>query len=127
MRRANPFDPLQSLSQVDGAEMDRESSNGPEIDELEIDGEAEIEFDVEAEIEIDEDVDTGEEGDSEYGTDEIDDILQSQLLEAQQHWEESLEQLNKVLNWVLLPLVGKFIGRRMAKVIWKQVMEYLWR
>mgnify|MGYP003366810108 CR=1 FL=1 len=62
-----------------------------------------------------------------YSTDEIDDIYESQLLDAQQQWDESIEQLNKVLNWVLLPIVGKFMGRRVAKAIWQRVMEHLWR
>lgn len=28
------------------------------------------------------------------------------LMEAQEQWEQSVEQLNEVLNWVLLPLLG---------------------
>ncbi|SCU90260.1 LADA_0F02850g1_1 [Lachancea dasiensis] len=49
-----------------------------------------------------------------------------ELLTAQQQWEESLEQLSQVLNWVLLPLLGKFLGRRTALRIWKNVMDYMW-
>ncbi|QLQ82409.1 hypothetical protein HG537_0H01710 [Torulaspora globosa] len=113
MNGGNPFELLQSVGEVEEVEVVRYSSNGFEIEELNLQ-EAEIEMDVEI-------------SSSEYGSDELDDILRSQLLDAQQQWEESLEQLSKVLNWVLLPLVGKFMGRRTAKVIWKHVMEYLWR
>ncbi|QLL32002.1 hypothetical protein HG536_0C01700 [Torulaspora globosa] len=119
MSGGNSFDLLQSLREVEEVEVVRHSSNGFEIEELDLQ-EAEIEMD-------DEDVDTSEDGSSEFGSDELDDILRSQLLDAQQQWEESLEQLSKVLNWVLLPLIGKFMGRRTAKVIWQHVMEYLWR
>lgn len=42
-----------------------------------------------------------------------------QLVEAQRQWEESLAQLNRVLNWVILPLLGKFVGRRCAVWTWK--------
>lgn len=64
---------------------------------------------------------------SDYESDPLDDYFDARLLDAQQQWEESLEQLNKVLNWILLPLIGKFLGRRVAKTIWKQSMEYVWR
>ena len=119
MSGGNPFGPLQSLVEVEEVEAVRYSGNGFEIEELDL-REVEIEMDVE-------DVESSEEGSSEYGSDELDDILRSQLLDAQQQWEESLEQLSKVLNWVVLPLIGKFMGRRTAKVIWQHVMEYLWR
>ncbi|OXB40699.1 hypothetical protein B1J92_M11473g [Nakaseomyces glabratus] len=36
------------------------------------------------------------------------------LMEAQEQWEQSVEQLNEVLNWVLLPLLGKYMGRKLA-------------
>ncbi|CCC68600.1 hypothetical protein NCAS_0B05160 [Naumovozyma castellii] len=51
----------------------------------------------------------------------------SALIEAQQQWDESLEQLNKVLNWILLPMIGKIAGRRVAGVIWRRVMNYIWK
>ncbi|SCV00210.1 LAME_0G08262g1_1 [Lachancea meyersii CBS 8951] len=49
------------------------------------------------------------------------------LLSAQQQWQESLEQLSQVFNWVLLPLVGKYLGRRTALAAWKRVLQYVWR
>lgn len=68
-----------------------------------------------------------EEGEySDYESDLMDDYYEAQLLDAQQQWEESLDQLNKVLNWILLPLVGRFLGRRIAKTIWKRAMDYFW-
>lgn len=120
MSGGNPFEPLQSLTEVVETEVERSLSNGLETEELDLYEATDIEIDGE-------EVDTGEDGDSEYGSDEVDDILRSQLLDAQQQWEESLEQLSKCLNWVLLPLVGKYMGRRTARVIWQHVMEYLWR
>lgn len=46
--------------------------------------------------------------------------LQQQLMDAQLQWEQSLEQLGKVLNWIILPLVGRLLGRKVALVIWKR-------
>ncbi|SCW04228.1 LAFE_0H08900g1_1 [Lachancea fermentati] len=60
-----------------------------------------------------------------YDYDSDEDDYESQLLSAQQQWEESIEQLNQVLNWVLLPLIGKFLGRRTALRLWKRFMEYV--
>lgn len=37
-----------------------------------------------------------------YLSDE-DTSLSNELADAQRQWEESLQQLNKLLNWVLLP------------------------
>lgn len=50
--------------------------------------------------------------------------LSNELADAQRQWEESLQQLNKLLNWVLLPLLGKYIGRRMAKTLWSRFIEH---
>ncbi|AQZ12170.1 MIM2 (YLR099W-A) [Zygosaccharomyces parabailii] len=102
---------------------------GEVVHELEIEDELLDAYDYE-DTEEEEGVESGEDGEAEYsdyGTDPLDDYFDAQLLDAQRQWEESLEQLNKVLNWILLPLVGKFLGRRVAKTIWKQAMEYLWR
>ncbi|AJV65880.1 BMC_2a_G0037460.mRNA.1.CDS.1 [Saccharomyces cerevisiae] len=58
-----------------------------------------------------------------YLSDE-DTSLSNELADAQRQWEESLQQLNKLLNWVLLPLLGKYIGRRMAKTLWSRFIEH---
>ncbi|CAI4620715.1 BAI_1a_G0035540.mRNA.1.CDS.1 [Saccharomyces cerevisiae] len=58
-----------------------------------------------------------------YLSDE-DTSLSNELADAQRQWEESLQQLNKLLNWVLLPLLGKYIGRRMAKTLWNRFIEH---
>ncbi|CCH62426.1 hypothetical protein TBLA_0H01390 [Henningerozyma blattae CBS 6284] len=52
--------------------------------------------------------------------------LQQKLKEAELQWEESLDQLHTVLNWVVLPLLGKMVGRRLARMVWQRVMNYLW-
>ncbi len=43
------------------------------------------------------------------------------LMEAQEQWEQSVEQLNEVLNWVLLPLLGKYMGRKLAWRLWRAI------
>lgn len=37
--------------------------------------------------------------------------LDEDALLAQQEWEESMEQLQKLLSFVLLPMAGKYFGR----------------
>ncbi|CAI1576537.1 hypothetical protein SEUBUCD646_0L01650 [Saccharomyces eubayanus] len=58
-----------------------------------------------------------------YLSDE-DTSLSNELADAQRQWEESLQQLSKLLNWVLLPLLGKYMGRRMAKTLWSRFIEH---
>lgn len=62
----------------------------------------------------------------EYDYESDDEDYDTQLLSAQQQWEESIEQLSKVLDWVLLPLLGKFLGRRVALKLWRDFMDYVW-
>ena len=40
-----------------------------------------------------------------------DEALLAQHELAQQEWEESVEQLQKLLSFVLLPMAGKYFGR----------------
>ncbi|CAI4035033.1 hypothetical protein SMKI_12G1710 [Saccharomyces mikatae IFO 1815] len=58
-----------------------------------------------------------------YLSDE-DTSLSNELADAQRQWEESLQQLSKLLNWVLLPLMGKYLGRRMAKTLWSRFIDH---
>lgn len=44
---------------------------------------------------------------------------------AQEQWEESLRQITGLVNHVLLPLLGKFLGRRTAHVAWRHFAEWL--
>ncbi|SCU87170.1 LAFA_0E05160g1_1 [Lachancea sp. 'fantastica'] len=74
--------------------------------------------------EEEEELDDEDINDSDLYTDDMD--FEQNLLTAQQQWEESLEQLSQVLNWVLLPLVGKYLGRRTALGAWKRIVTYLW-
>ena len=51
--------------------------------------------------------------------DEVDSIpsISSSILDeddAQREWEESLHQLQLVMNMVLIPFAGKFLGRKFA-------------
>lgn len=49
----------------------------------------------------------------------------SDELTAQEHWEESLKQINALLSLVIFPLVGKILGRRFAHGIWRQVAQWI--
>ena len=40
--------------------------------------------------------------------------LDEDALLAQQEWEESMEQLQKLLSFVLLPMAGKYFGRNFS-------------
>lgn len=37
--------------------------------------------------------------------------LDEEALLAQQEWEESVEELQKLLSFILLPMAGKYFGR----------------
>jgi hypothetical protein len=53
--------------------------------------------------------------DSEYsGSSVTDSDSEEQVSDAQQEWEESVRQLEGLLYLVLLPIAGKFFGRRLA-------------
>ncbi|CCD23288.1 Mim2p NDAI_0B02530 [Naumovozyma dairenensis CBS 421] len=73
----------------------------------------------------------GEEEDYECAEEETESDIETidynaALVDAQRQWEQSLDQLNKVFNWILLPMIGKVIGRRSARVIWQRVMNTIW-
>lgn len=58
-------------------------------------------------------------GNSQSEYDEDDDYTDEdyygyQISDAQAEWEESLRQLEQLLTFVLIPVVGKFFGRRFA-------------
>lgn len=98
---------------------------------------SDILVDDEDEIEInqkeDEGATNGLSGESDLETDSSEDdydpevlnAYEKQLSDAQREWERSLEQLWQVCNWVILPLVGKILGRRVATMIWKRVMGWV--
>lgn len=68
--------------------------------------------------------DHSEESASEDTDEEYEDL---ELIEARRQWEESLVQLNHAVNWVILPLLGKFFGRRAALWTWKWVADKLYK
>lgn len=47
------------------------------------------------------------------------------LRDPQKEWEENLAQLNTLLNFVLLPIVGKVLGRRFANIVWRKIAEHI--
>ncbi|EGE07984.1 hypothetical protein TEQG_07054 [Trichophyton equinum CBS 127.97] len=44
--------------------------------------------------------------------------------DAEAEWRESLQQLEMLLTMVLVPFVGKFLGRKCAYWGWGKVMEW---
>ncbi|GMG37244.1 unnamed protein product [Ambrosiozyma monospora] len=46
--------------------------------------------------------------------------------DVQKEWDQSIAQLVTLVNFVLIPLVGKMIGRRFAHTIWNKVAEKIW-
>ncbi|KAJ5220302.1 hypothetical protein N7468_009506 [Penicillium chermesinum] len=44
--------------------------------------------------------------------------------DAEAEWQESLEQLELLLTMVLIPFIGKFLGRKCAYWSWARVMEH---
>ncbi|KAI5818635.1 hypothetical protein BZA77DRAFT_385725 [Pyronema omphalodes] len=44
--------------------------------------------------------------------------------EAEQEWQESLQQLNLLVSLVVLPFFGKWIGRRCAYWAWTKFMTW---
>lgn len=50
----------------------------------------------------------------EYYDDDEDSGYQYDLSDAQEQWEESLRQIEEVMLFIIVPVVGKFFGRRFA-------------
>ncbi|GME93441.1 unnamed protein product [Ambrosiozyma monospora] len=46
--------------------------------------------------------------------------------DVQKEWEQSIAQLVTLVNFVLIPLVGKIIGRKFAHTIWNKIAEKIW-
>lgn len=46
------------------------------------------------------------------------------MLTAQQQWEESAKQISDLIHFVFFPLLGKFLGRRTAHVVWRHFAEW---
>ncbi|KAK4241644.1 hypothetical protein C8A03DRAFT_12150 [Achaetomium macrosporum] len=45
--------------------------------------------------------------------------------DAQKEWEASLEQLQLLLTMIIMPFVGKFLGRKFAYWSWARYMEWM--
>ena len=55
---------------------------------------------------------------------EYDDEYSEYALSAQEHWEESMKQLTMLFSIVIFPLIGKLLGRRFSKIIWRKVANW---
>ena len=64
-----------------------------------------------------------EEYDDEY-SDSTSDEDSEYALSAQEHWEESMKQLTMLFSIVIFPLIGKLLGRRFSKIIWRKVANW---
>ncbi|ODV83841.1 hypothetical protein CANARDRAFT_190752, partial [[Candida] arabinofermentans NRRL YB-2248] len=45
--------------------------------------------------------------------------------DVQQEWEDNIVQLKTLVNFVIIPIVGKVLGRRFAKAIWSMVADMI--
>lgn len=61
--------------------------------------------------------------DVEYGYVSESDVDSEYALSAQQQWEESLEQITRLVKFVLIPYLGVYLGRFSARTIWRRVAE----
>ncbi|KAJ5820156.1 hypothetical protein N7474_005747 [Penicillium riverlandense] len=52
------------------------------------------------------------------------DTLSDDFSDAEAEWRESLDQLELLLTMVLVPFVGKYLGRRCAYWGWTRYMEW---
>lgn len=68
------------------------------------------------------------ETDSDYLTDSdsqyYDDSGSEYELSAQEQWEESLKQINNLINFIIFPLIGKVIGRRFSHIVWRKIANW---
>ncbi|ODA80308.1 hypothetical protein RJ55_03266 [Drechmeria coniospora] len=53
------------------------------------------------------------------------DIYSEADSEAQEEWERSLEQLQLMLTMMIVPWVGKYVGRKFAFWSWARYMEWM--
>ncbi|PWW74320.1 hypothetical protein C7212DRAFT_329024 [Tuber magnatum] len=60
--------------------------------------------------------DSGSDG-SDYDDDEGD---------AEAEWQESLQQLELLLGMVLVPFIGKWVGRKCAYIAWSKFMSWMY-
>ncbi|KAJ5459760.1 uncharacterized protein N7458_001312 [Penicillium daleae] len=61
---------------------------------------------------------------SESTTDSDLETLSDDYSDAEAEWRESIEQLELLLTMVLVPFVGKYLGRRCAYWSWTRFMQW---
>ncbi|KAA8645964.1 hypothetical protein EYZ11_010079 [Aspergillus tanneri] len=55
---------------------------------------------------------------------ELDTLSDDYYSDAEEEWRESIEQLELLLTMVLVPFVGKYLGRKCAYWGWTRFMEW---
>ncbi|KAK6460310.1 hypothetical protein DFJ63DRAFT_248423 [Scheffersomyces coipomensis] len=58
--------------------------------------------------------------DSDYSSSEEDEYQ----LSAQEHWEESINQVKLLVNQIMFPVIGKILGRRFSHLIWRRIANW---
>lgn len=66
------------------------------------------------------------ESESEFESSFDSDLDSDFALTAQQQWEESINQLTSLVNYVFFPYLGKFLGRRAAHTFWRRFADWWW-
>ncbi|KAJ5692539.1 hypothetical protein N7462_001962 [Penicillium macrosclerotiorum] len=62
---------------------------------------------------------------SESTTDsDLETLSDDEYSDAEEEWRESIEQLELLLTMVLVPFVGKYLGRRCAYWSWTRFMQW---
>ncbi|KAJ5594137.1 uncharacterized protein N7459_000345 [Penicillium hispanicum] len=61
---------------------------------------------------------------SESTTDSDLETLSDDYSDAEAEWQESIEQLELLLTMVLVPFIGKYLGRRCAYWSWTRFMQW---
>ncbi|KAI3404005.2 hypothetical protein KGF56_003164 [Candida oxycetoniae] len=67
-----------------------------------------------------------EDYDSDYTSlDIVSTVSSSQYqISAQEQWEESMKQIQTLLSLIIFPLIGKLLGRRTSKFIWRKFADW---
>lgn len=47
-------------------------------------------------------------------------------LTAQEQWDESMKQIQALVSFVIFPLIGKLLGRRFSKIVWRRFANWWW-
>ena len=105
---SDPFAAVDEDSENYNDVQDELPSNSDEFVVVETETETETEIELEVEYtEYDDEL-----------LDEYENLEQERLAKINQEWQESVAQLKQAVNWIVLPLIGKLVGRKCARLVW---------